>query len=153
VFFCRYEYVEEKTKGTLFMNNSSKISYLVAGVLIGVIMMLSCGDDSPTSADAATCDCPSAEPPLTGRVVEVMNTITLPPVTDPLDNGRGSEGVNCPTDAIVITGGCTAEVGQVPDIVLQQSFPEGRGWNCSWKNLSNQPVVVRVIARCLQPAQ
>ncbi|MEZ4360426.1 MAG: hypothetical protein R3B48_09610 [Kofleriaceae bacterium] len=131
--------------------------YLLTGVVVGIFLVLSCGDDSPGSADAAVCDCPLAEPPLPARIVEVQATETLPPRT--LNGGRDGQSAVCPGDSMVLTGGCTASEGQVPDIVIEQNSPvpkssvtTGNGWLCSWRNNSNEEVVVRVIARCLMPA-
>ena len=139
------------------MRSTKRVMYLLIGVVVGIFLVLSCGDDSPGSADAAVCDCPTAEPPLVARIVEVQATETLPPRT--LNGGREGQGVNCPENAVLLTGGCTASEGQVPDIVIEQNSPTpqspvtaGNGWSCRWRNNSNEEVVVRVIARCLMPA-
>ncbi len=49
-------------------------------------------------------------------------------------------------------------LGQVPNVVLEQSAPTsrengnpGRSWDCRWRNNTNQPVEVRGIVRCLVP--
>jgi hypothetical protein len=128
---------------------------ILGGALAGVVSMLSCGDNGPMNADAATtCDCPTSEAPIASRVIEVIDTqTTLSPANMAPYNGRGSGGATCPVGAIVVSGGCAAGEGQVPDMVLEQSFPNGRGWACQWRNNSNNPVPVRAIVRCLVPAQ
>lgn len=134
-----------------------KFLHIVIGFVAGIACVLSCGDDHPSSADAAACDCPASEPPLNGRITEVIRVHNLPPSTE-LD-GRSGEGLSCPPGGVLITGGCTAGEGQAPNIVLEQSNPitrengrSGNGWECNWRNNTNQPVQVRVIARCLVPA-
>jgi hypothetical protein len=131
------------------MNDLLKI---LVGIALGITLVLSCGDDSPTPADAAVCDCAPAEAPIASRIVQVVNTETLSPRSDPF-MGRGGESVLCPPGALLLNGGCTATVGQVPDIVIEQSKPNGQSWSCAWRNNSNEPVEVRVIANCLMPAQ
>jgi hypothetical protein len=134
------------------MRKIGLFTVFAAGVVAGVFLVVSCSDDSPPRADASACDCPEAEAPLAGRIVEVVNTTTLPPANMAPDNGRGGEDAGCPgLNDIALSGGCTADVGQVPDIVVQRSEPGSRSWSCSWKNNTNQPVIARVIVRCLQP--
>lgn len=131
--------------------------YMIAGIAIGISTTIACSDDSPPHADAATCACPMAEPPLGNRISEVIESRMLPPSGE--SNGRGGLGALCPEGSILLTGGCTAGTGQVPDIVIEQNSPiprelgsSGNAWGCSWRNNTTQPVQVRVIARCLVPA-
>jgi hypothetical protein len=137
------------------MKSIQVILLILGGAFAGVVSMLSCGDNGPMKADAATtCDCPIAEAPIPTRVMEVIDTrVTLSPANMPPRNGRDGGDAECPAGAIVVTGGCAANTGQVPDIVLEQSFPNGRGWVCQWRNNTNNPVPVRIIVRCLVPAQ
>jgi hypothetical protein len=136
------------------MNSAKYICAVVGGVVSGIVLVLSCGDDRTSSVDAATsCDCPASEPPIATRIMEIVNnTRSLPPANMAPANGRAGDGVECPMGSVLLTGGCSAGVGQVPDIVIEQSFPNGRGWACLWRNNSNNTVPVRVIARCLVPA-
>lgn len=134
-----------------------KLLHLIIGFLCGISAVLACSDDSPPKADAASCDCPAAEAPLPGRVVEVIEARMLPPSTE--FNGRASGGAGCPENSILLTGGCMGGTGQAPDVVLEQSSPTprengnpGTSWNCRWRNNTNQPVEVRGIVRCLVPA-
>jgi hypothetical protein len=138
-------------KASIHMKNLKVLVGVVAGVLAGVAFAMSCGDGT-SPADAAVCDCPVAEAPIASRIVEVENTVTLSPANMAPANGRGGQGVVCPDGATLMTGGCAANAGQVPDISLEQSFPGMRSWQCSWRNNTNTSVVVRVIARCLVPA-
>lgn len=130
------------------------IAYIVVGFAAGIAVTMSCSDDSPPHADAATCDCPLSEPPISGRVTEVIVSVTLPPSTE--GNGRSGQVAVCPMGSILVTGGCSAGEGQVPDIVIEQSSPvtrtptsKGDAWSCSWRNNTGLPVAARVIARCL----
>jgi hypothetical protein len=122
-----------------------------AGLMLGVAMTLSCDDDSPARVDAAppVCDCAKAEPPITEqRVIEVKNTGTLPPVTD--GGGRGYAGAACSFGYLALSGSCQIDDPAGQDIVLVESISSQGGWNCSWKNNTNAPVVVRATVRCLQ---
>lgn len=134
------------------------VLHVVTGIIIGISATLACSDDSPSHADAASCDCPNAEPPIKSRISEIIESRMLPPSTE--SSGRGGLGALCPEGSILITGGCTAGTGQVPDVVIEQNSPaprelgsSGNAWGCSWRNNTNQPVQVRVIARCLMAPQ
>lgn len=125
---------------------------LATGALFGFALLLACDEDSPSNADAS-CSCPSAEPPLLGRIQEFERSTTLPPANMEPKFGKEGGGSECPAGGVLLSGGCAAAVGTVPDILIESSQPEGsNGWSCRWKNLSNEPVAVRGIARCLMPA-
>jgi hypothetical protein len=121
---------------------------VVSGMVAGIALVLSCGDDATRPVDAADppkCDCPAAEPPLAERIVQVENTQTIPAM------GEDTQGVGCPSGAIVLSGGCANLVGQTSQILVEESFPGDTSWQCGWRNPSNTPIQVRVIARCLKP--
>jgi hypothetical protein len=124
----------------------------VAGAGFCLALILSCGDQSPSDADAA-CNCAPAEAPLAGRAMEVEDTSTLPPANMSPFFGKGGANVTCPAGSILLSGGCAASLGAVPDIVVEASFPALTSWSCSFKNLTNESVPVRAIAKCLMPAQ
>lgn len=129
------------------MKRLRQAPYVVAGFLAGIVLVLSCSDDSPRMADAAVCDCPVSEPPITGsRIVRIEEPFTVPP------NDRGGQGARCPLDAIPLSGGCAAAEGQVPEVIIEQSIPGDTSWNCQWRNPTNAPIEVRAIVRCLKPA-
>ncbi|MBP6632091.1 MAG: hypothetical protein KBG28_24805 [Kofleriaceae bacterium] len=118
------------------------------GFVAGVVLVLSCSDDAPGSADAAACDCPAAEPPLPARV-SVVETLTTIPA-----GGRAGNFAQCPAGAIVLTGGCTGvNIIQQPDVLLQYSIPGApqAGWSCGWRNDSAVAAEVKVVAHCLNP--
>jgi hypothetical protein len=123
------------------------------GAFFGFALLLSCDDDSPSDADAASCNCPPAEAPLLGRTQEFEVSTTLPPANMAPTFGKEGGFTRCPEGSVLLSGGCAAAVGAVPDILLESSAPGSNGWGCDWKNLSNAPVPVRSIARCLMPAQ
>jgi hypothetical protein len=132
---------------------------LLTGIALGISLVLSCSDDSPTPADAAVCDCAPAEPPITSRIVPLEREVVLP-AANGVENGRNGNSLLCPDRAILLNGGCLASVGQVPDVVIEQSGPITAqtgtvlgSWQCRWRNNTNSPVTVRVIANCLMPAQ
>ncbi len=130
------------------MRITSSVVLLLAGMLAGIVLVLSCGDDSPGNADAATCDCPAAESPIAGRLLRVSNTEIINP------NSNGVEGVACPEGGLLISGMCTNEtVSSGADLTLQQSGTDGngQGWGCWFKNNSASPVTIKVTAICLMP--
>lgn len=131
------------------MHFTNTASLLVIGAIVGIALVLSCSDHSPRMVDAAdlTCNCPLAEPPIPDRIVQIDGlAATVPP------NGTAGGGAVCPLGAIVLGGGCAAAVGQVPQIILEQSIPGDNGWDCSWRNPTNAPIVMHAIVRCLKPA-
>jgi hypothetical protein len=129
------------------------VSTFCCGAALSLVLVLSCSDNSPTGADAASCECPLSEAPLMGRAVEIESAEVLPAANIPPLNGKVGETADCPRGSFLLSGGCAASVGATPDIVLEASYPAGTGWRCDWKNNSNEPVPVRAIARCLTPAQ
>lgn len=132
------------------MRTSSNVVFLIAGVIAGVAFVLSCSDDSPNHADAATCDCPAAEAPIAGRIMVVSNTRVI------AANARGGEGIGCPAGAALLTGSCTTQsVNPLRDVTLEQSgfYENEDGWACFFKNNEATPVTIKVSARCLVPNQ
>jgi hypothetical protein len=130
------------------MRIPSSVVLLLAGMLAGIVLVLSCSDDSPGNADAATCDCPAAEPPVAGRLVRDSNTLIINP------NTNGAQGAACPQGGLLISGMCTNEpVTSGADLTLQQSGTagNGQGWTCWFKNNSAAPVTIRATAICLMP--
>lgn len=133
------------------MRDSNSIFILGLGFIAGIVLVLSCGNDSPHRADAgdaASCNCPAAEPPLATRIIEATKPLIVPG-----NSKQQLQSVVCPLNAIVINGGCSAQGGQPADIVLEQSVPGMYGWSCSWRNPSNSDISVFVVAHCLTPAQ
>ncbi len=122
----------------------------VAGFVAGVSFILACSDDAPSSADAAACDCPAAEPPLAGRIMAVTAETGLAPM------GTGTPAATCPTGAMLLGGGC-ARVGGTSVVVgtLSTSGPANASaaWVCSWTSTSTEAQQVRATAYCLMPAQ
>lgn len=121
---------------------------LFAGIVAGVALVLSCGDDSHAHADAA-CTCPAAEPPVAGRIMVASNTFTI------AANAQSSNDVACPDGAELLSGSCTtATLNPAHDITVQQSgfYGDEKGWSCAFKNNEAAPVMVKVSARCLVPA-
>lgn len=129
------------------MNIAKSCGLIVAGMVAGAMLVISCSDDSPGTADAATCDCPAAEPPLAGRIEAVTGTQEIPP------NGIGGQSTQCPDGSVFLSGGCGTPDGSSPDILLRQSAPSttGRGWFCQFRNNENVPVTIQASAYCLVP--
>ena len=143
------------------MHVAKSILLLLSGATAGIAFVISCGDnlhlgadaaiDAPKTADAApVCDCPAAEPPLTGRfeVVSGLRVIA--------GNDTGFQGVACPAGSQLISGSCTTDfINPIRDVTLQQSgfydFPP-TAWGCRFRNNEASPVTIRVSVICLKPA-
>jgi hypothetical protein len=136
------------------MKASQFILVFCMGIAVGVVFLFSCGDNGPApvhAADAGTCDCPAAEPPLAGRILNSQMQFTLLPNSPQQRHGLGCPGG--PVSGTVISGGCTAMLGTNIDVILEESYPDDQGWNCIWNNTSNTEVTVKVVVRCLMPVQ
>lgn len=131
--------------------NIRRFADILSGVAVGALLVIACSDSSSPQADAATCNCPAAEPPLAGRIVEQASTAVLQPANPPAQDGRGDVGVLCPAGATVLSGGCHATGG--PTILLERAFPTENGWLCAWKNTDTIPITTKAIVKCLMPAQ
>jgi hypothetical protein len=141
------------------MRLTRSIVLVLSGMVAGLALAMSCGDDSHGKVDAATdapkadapavCDCPPAERPLAGRFVIVSQTQII------AGNATGGQATVCPTGAQVISGSCTTELGNpLRDVTLQQSgfyTDPGGGWHCEFRNNEAIPVTIKVSAICLKP--
>lgn len=127
---------------------------LASGITIGIATVISCSD-SPRAVDAAVdCECPASEPPLRDRIIQRENVAIAGPSNGPSD-GEGFAAASCPIDAILLSGGCAADLTTLPDIVLRESAIGGGpfpGWRCNFHNNSLQSVEVKATAICLIPA-
>ena len=123
--------------------------FIIAGTAAGIILIVSCSDDAPGSVDAATCNCPAAEPPLAGRIRQVTRSLEIGP------NSTGLHSADCELGAQVLGGGCAGPEGIIKDIVIRQTRPSGGnvpGWSCDVRNNEPTPVTMQVMAFCLTPA-
>jgi hypothetical protein len=137
------------TKDKLMRVISSAVP-LAAGMFAGIVLVLSCSDGSPGHVDAATCDCPAAEPPVAARIMIVSQTRTIPA------SSRSIQGAQCPQGALRLEGSCTtADLNPVRDVTLEQAgFFEPNdtlGWNCFFKNNEATPVTIKASVVCLMP--
>lgn len=132
------------------MKFANTVFALGTGIAIGIALVLSCGDGSPRSADAAdaSCNCPAAESPIAGRIMEVTASYIIP-----ANSMHQHQGVACPIPdpGIVLNGGCTADIPLNGSLVLEESAPGGIGWGCTWNNPSNVDVPVHLVVHCLKP--
>ncbi len=130
------------------MTLARTLALFLAGGIVGAVTIVACGDDSPDDADAqTTCDCPAAEPPLTGRVVHRSTTEEIPPTAI-----TGFAG-GCEDGEILISGGCTQSTGA--PVVLVENGPATSSestWVCRWNNADTNAAMVTATAICLQPA-
>ena len=120
----------------------------LTGAALACALILSCGNDSPGDADAATCDCPAAEPPLAGRIVRVSETVAL------AAQDSGGTNASCATGATLLGGGCDLQTGN-DRITVSYASPDGGGaeaWNCGWNNPTTTANTGIATAICLMPA-
>lgn len=132
------------------MRITSSIVSVVAGMVAGALLVLSCSDDSPGNADAASCDCPAAEPAFEGRIMVVDQTQII------AANSRSGTGAECPQGALRLSGSCTtAEVNPLRDVTLEQAgfyfSTDQRGWSCEFRNNEATPVTIKASVVCLLP--
>ena len=128
------------------MHRSKTLLSCLVGITIGIGLVLSCSDDSPSRADAAACECPTSEPPLAGRIVSVTAMATAAGSADVVP------GALCPAGALALGGGCFIPNFQGQDVTLRESTGGDTGWRCNYKNNGATPVEVGVFVRCLKPA-
>jgi hypothetical protein len=132
------------------MNALRWASGALAGATAAIALMIACGDDSPSGADAAVCDCPAAEPPLEGRIVVISGSGDIPP------NGTGGGVASCPAGAVLLGGSCAIEEagGGAGDLLLVTAgrLPLNAIYDCEWK--STRPTMSKGAATitCLVPA-
>lgn len=133
------------------MSLSRWILPTLAGIAVGATLVIACSDDSPSDADAAACDCPAAEPPITGRVMSVTSPTAIGA------NTSGSQVAQCPAGAILLGGGCRLDLGvDDPQILISVAAPSTaipNAFACQWVSTSSQTRTAVAEARCLVPAQ
>jgi len=123
------------------------ISGATFGAVVTATLILACSDDAPGPADASVCDCPAAEPPLDGRVIEVS-------VPASFAAPGGGAGVNCPMGSLFMGGSCLIDaLGPGPGTVsLQEAGQQSPGnYSCSWNSTIAAVSTTRAVARCLVP--
>ena len=121
----------------------------LTGAALACALILSCGDDSGSPADAhTTCDCPAAEPPLSGRIVRVTNTVAL------AAQDTNHANADCAAGATLIGGGCGLQTAD-DRIFLSHATPDQGGaesWGCRWNNPTTDANTGIATAICLMPA-
>jgi hypothetical protein len=135
--------------------NTKSVPLLLSGLFAGIALVLACSDDAPRRADAAdaSCQCPAAEAPITAeRIQEDTKVYTIPANTK-----HFVAGVTCTASplegAIILTGGCTAQLPVGGDAVLVENSVHSFGWSCVWNNPSNVDIQVTAVIRCLTRAK
>jgi len=127
----------------------SSVILLTMGAAFGVGMTLSCGNDSPHHADAATCDCSPSEAPIAGRTVVIEAT---PQTIQP--GQTGGVGTGCMPGMQFLSGSCLRTGQNTQNITLVEfGFDKATlGWGCIFKNNDAIPVTVNASVLCLKPA-
>ncbi len=113
------------------MSRVSSFAYLAAGLAVGIVLVVACGDDSPGDVDAAdaSCNCPAAEPPLAGRITRVRNDNNLSP------GAAGVADAFCPAGATVLGGACEVATTDTNVVLLSSRFVPG-GYRCDWSTVN-----------------
>lgn len=135
----------------------NRLALVFAAGLGGALIVVACSDDSPTRADAATCDCPAAESPITAarlHRVDQAGTIAA-------SNDTATLVADCPQGELLVAGSCYIDVdntahdvfltgaGQVP----ADAAAPATSWACHWVNKSTTGTAnIRAQAVCLKPA-
>lgn len=70
------------------------------GAIASAVTVIACSDDSPGDADAATCDCPAAEPPLAGRIMSRTDQDAIAVM------GAAASRAVCNSGEVILGGGC-----------------------------------------------
>ena len=122
----------------------------VASFAAGVAFVVACSDDGPGNADAASCSCPAAEPPLAGRIVPITASKAIPA------NGGALASAGCPQGAVLLGGGCRLNITGA--VVLEEAgpnrdSPSQPAYWCSWKSSAADARMGTAEAICLMPAQ
>ena len=131
---------------------------VAASALAGALVVVACSDDSPTpaDADAGSCNCPAAEPPINAARLHRVDSGL---VTVPLAS-QAEAGIACPTGELLLGGSCYIDQDETAQQVsLKQAGmqPEGGGvtgtaWSCLYGNQSTVgTAMVRAQALCLRP--
>jgi hypothetical protein len=125
------------------------ITVSLASLTLGIALTLSCSDDSPGDADAAVCDCPAAEPPITAqRVVrETSNPITLTAGT------ATGPAIAC-SRGIAISGSCDLDFNAMRSQLhlVEAGLHDNNGWSCIWSNNGAVDTIGTATVVCLVPA-
>jgi hypothetical protein len=136
--------------------NARYLMAVFCGAVGALVVVVACGDDSPTMADAAvdaSCNCPAAEPPLLNRIVRVEAAGTISAI------GTGGASVGCPEGAIALGGSCSlVEQNDIEQVrLIEAGHPEEdtpTDWSCRWFNGSNVQINAVAAVNCyLPPAQ
>ena len=109
------------------------LTLVVAAGLGGALIVVACSDDSPVDADAAVCDCPAAEPPITPARLHRVQTSAIAGT-----NAVASPSATCPPGELLLSGSCYLDVdntarevtitfaGQIPSDPTMQATT----WRC-----------------------
>jgi hypothetical protein len=129
---------------------------LVVGGVAGVALVVACDDDAALpdarAADAATCNCPAAEPPLAGRIIYVEQT-------KPVGTGGVTAEADCGLTGIALGGSCRLKQNSVIPIFgkllaggSDLSNPDNSAYACGIPGLGD-PIddEVTATAVCLLP--
>jgi len=134
------------------------LALVVASALGGALVVVACSDDSPTpaDADAGSCNCPAAEPPIVaGRLHRVDSTVRTVPLAS-----SASASAECPTGELLLGGSCYIDQDETAQqvalkesgIVPREATSAGTVWNCLYGNQSTVgTAMVRAQALCLRP--
>lgn len=126
------------------------LSTTLFGAVLGISLVLACGDDghdidAARADDAATCDCPAAEPPITGRIMVRTSTVDI------AANDVASNLAACNSGEEMLGGGCES-LTALDDMTLVSSARDDAGsWKCTWRNANPVAQPTTAQAFCLVP--
>jgi hypothetical protein len=121
----------------------------LASLTLGMAITLSCSDDSPGDADAAVCDCPAAEPPITAQrmVRETSNPLSITAGTS------SGPAIAC-SRGIAVSGSCDLEMNAMRSQfrLVEAGLHDSNGWSCRWYNGGATDATATATVVCLVPA-
>jgi hypothetical protein len=123
----------------------------LTGFVAGIALVLACGENASQPADASAgqvCDCPAAEPPLTGRV-RVERYPRIAEIAEGAASASAFRECSNP-HAILLAGHC---YGESEAVFLREAGARENVWFCAW---GAEPGPARrglgISLNCLEPA-
>lgn len=114
------------------------------GLVVGVGVIVACGDDSPGDVDAAVaCDCPAAEAPWVDRMTRRTDMKTIA-----AGDLNAVARAACNDGELAVHGSCSSG-GTM--FLMDSGSTDGTGWGCSFRNEDVNPHEATSTVLCLAP--
>jgi hypothetical protein len=133
---------------------------VLAGFSAGIALVLACGNgmsDAGAQADAPTCNCPAAAPPVEKRIRVVKQKQTFTPTNQEIGMGVSCDSL-ASRRAVMLGGSCFHTESGVPTglVLVFSGYGEVNPgptpiWGCTWRNPSGSAGELVATATCLLP--